>query len=247
MEAQTVISFLVGLIGAGIGAYVVSYFKISAQITAETNHIKEKLEQIYLKKNQEESAKIDAVTNKIDEILEQQRAITSTNEAAKIDVLTAKMDQVVEQQKNITTTTETIKSNVDIDNWRKKENQILRRDKIELLYTKITQSSKIRRDFIYGQHTLNEERKNEIHEDVANISFEIAKIIALYFGKEEELVKHVNEFIDVQKITLRAMNKNDLNIKNNLDFFENLDDSYLKATTQMKEYIINLMKEELED
>ncbi len=99
MEAQTAISFLAGLIGAGVGAYAASYLKVSAKITAETNHILEILDQKYLFKIQEESAKIDAVTNKIDEILAQQRAITSTNEAAKIDVLTVKMDQVVEQQK----------------------------------------------------------------------------------------------------------------------------------------------------
>ncbi|KJF93399.1 hypothetical protein UB33_05700 [Photobacterium angustum] len=248
MEAQTIISFLAGLIGAGIGAYAVSYFKVSAQVTAQTNHIKEILDQKYLMKNQEELAKIDTVTNKIDEILEQQRAITSINEAAKIDVLTAKMDQVVEQQKNITTTTETIKSNVDIDNWRKKENQILCREKIELLYSKFSEyflECKIMLSPITDSTTI--EHKKEASKKVFLLCDEVNMISNLYFRSNSELMRLKEIFNWKMSASMHLFKKySEFGLNVPIDEYNSVVDESLQIAHEIKVLLSDTMARELD-
>ncbi|KJF83550.1 hypothetical protein [Photobacterium angustum] len=193
MEAQTAISFLAGLIGAGVGAYAVSYFKVSAQIKAHTNHIEEILDQKYLIKNKEESAKIDVVTNRLDDILKQQKAITGTNEAEKIDVLTAKMDQVVEQQKCITLTNELIKSDIENISWKRKESQIIRRQKIDEVYVKLLELQYIR-----GAYVANKtEYSSRFHE----LNTEVIGIIHLYLNNNDELHDEFIKFISIYNKT----------------------------------------------
>ena len=181
-------SFMLGVAGTGLTAYVVSRNKLSGKI----DEISEKIGKITLQETAiaqaKETGKLQAISEKIDSIVYEQKLISSANEAAKIDVLTSKMEEVLEQQKCITLTTETIKSDIENSSWRKKENQILRRQKIELLYIKTVEYSRVRVNYLYPQKNIQQKELFESHNYFYSLYAEILMIIELYFNINNELL-----------------------------------------------------------
>lgn len=180
-------SFLLGVAGTGFTAYVVARNKHSARIDTIT----EKLNEIALQEiaiaQAKEVGKLQAISKKIDCIVEEQKLITSVSEAAKIDVLTSKMEEVLEQQKHITLATETIKSDVENISWKKKENHTLRRQKIELLYIKLSDYTHIMAQHVYCSTFITEDSSIKNARDFYVLKSEISMLIELYFNQNNRL------------------------------------------------------------
>ncbi|KJG05036.1 hypothetical protein UB33_15315 [Photobacterium angustum] len=122
--------------------------------------------------------------------------ITSRNkEAGKIDAIDEKLEKVVSQQKSLTIVTEKIKSDVDIKNWISKENRILRREKIELLYSKLEELY-----FHRGVYIFEREQENAFlfHRLVTDIKV----IIELYFNHDNEFDSDLDEFFKIYEETV---------------------------------------------
>ncbi|KJF90732.1 hypothetical protein [Photobacterium leiognathi] len=87
-------SFLLGVVGTGLTAYVVSRNKLSG--------------------------KIDEIDEKIEKIIHQEKSISKAKESGRLQAISEKIDSIIDEQKCITLTTETIKSDIENSNWRKK-------------------------------------------------------------------------------------------------------------------------------
>lgn len=124
-----IISFFVSLITISGFAFLKSYFTEQGKYAA----LETKLDLIEKKAEAAENAKFTAILNNLDAVKDQ----VLTQEKAKYQAIEESLETIEKQVKATTLTSENIKTSLDHGNWRKKELEILKREKLELYYTHI--------------------------------------------------------------------------------------------------------------
>lgn len=211
-------TFLLSAAGAGFGAYIVSRWKVSGQIAQITQQLKEVVQQ--------ETAKAHGI------------------ETGKIEAINEKIEQVVNQQVLLTSATETIKSNVDIGNWINKENRALRREKIELLYSKMGKHYQARIAYLSLSDDINDMNNKKFN--YHSLTDEVFMIIELYFNyhhKLDELIYNLR-VNNVKTIDLVSIYINQVQFPPEEENMK-LANEYLELSMELKKHFRQIMKSEL--
>ena len=74
---------------------------------------------------------IKTISHHLKALKKQQRELSKSTRAGEIDAISEKMNTVVKQLEITTTTAEQIKNEIEHNHWRKKEIELIRREKLE--------------------------------------------------------------------------------------------------------------------
>ncbi len=87
----------------------------------------------YFTASAKKSAEIRAVTSHLKDLKEQQKELSSSSKAGEIDAISENIRSVMTQLEVTTTTAEQIKNEIEHDHWRRKEIELIKRQKLEEL------------------------------------------------------------------------------------------------------------------
>ncbi|PSV32285.1 hypothetical protein [Photobacterium sp. GB-72] len=209
----------------------------------------------YITSRNKEAGKIAEINSKLDDVIQQTTAISKANESGKIEAIGIKLDEVVKQQGEITKATKKIESDIDIDNWTKKENRSLRREKIELLYLKIEECYQVRIEFLNPRIKLGTEKEQireqeEKHIYYYKLNTDIEMLIRLYFNADNKLEPILCEFKKniVKTINFgmeKLLSPDVMSDPNKREEEGALQNEFLDIRSYIINYLIEIMKTEI--